>query len=399
VPTAEGHPVLYLIGTCGHPNYGDEFITASWLRHYAQTMPQAEVWVDTPRPGQSSVLHGDLHPKVRFVDTLYHGCWNAPSEDPAEVVAFGDRVAGEPGLIPREATGIEDLSRVDLVHIMGGSFINAYWPRYLGLIAAAASIARRYGARTAITGATLTPPVPGSQDLLGKIFAEFDLVDTRDQESFDLLLDAVPHATKSGDDAFLDLASDLIDHQSKAKTLICIQRDLLTVPLEQVADYVVRTLQAWEADQAPVSVVECLPPDDIAIMSFLEPHLPKVEVIPFSVMWRHGFPAAPRSRWITTRFHPHLIGAAVGSWGVVLPVGGDYATTAATNLTDLGSGWTLAPDLEVTVPSSRRSMNPYDGALPQLQAAKRAIADQIVTLAKSSRQLTPEQQMSDTPQG
>ncbi len=394
--STEGHPVLYLIGTCGHPNYGDEFITASWLRYYAETMPQAEVLVDTPRPGQSAVLLGHLHPKVRFVDTLYHGCWNAPSEDPAEVIAFSDRIIGEPGLIPREATGVENLSQVDLVHIIGGSFINAYWPRYLGLISAAASIARRYGARTAITGATLTPPVPGSQDLMGKTLAEFDVVDTRDQESFDLLLDSVPHATKTGDDAFLDLASDLIDHRSMAKTLICVQQDLLTVPLEQVADYVVRTLQAWEADQTPVSVVECIPPDDVAIVPLLEPHVAKVEVIPFSAVWRHGFPAAPRSRWITTRFHPHLIGAAVGAWGVVLPVGGDYSTTAATNLTNLGSGWAIAPDLETTVPSSRRSMSPYEGALPQLQAAKRAVADQLVVLARSPRQLTPEQQMSES---
>ena len=50
-----------------------------------------------------------------------------------------------------------------------------------------------------------------------------------------------------------------------------VQADLLNAPLEQVADYVVRTLQHWDADQTPVTLVECLPPDDTAILPLLSP--------------------------------------------------------------------------------------------------------------------------------
>ena len=381
---SDGNPVVYLIGTCGYPNYGDELIVASWLRLLAKRLPNAEVWVDSARPGQSAVLLSHLHPNVRFVDSLYHACWNAPSEDPAAVIAFGEHVIAEPGLVPREATGIENLEHVDLVHVVGGSYINALWPRNLVLLSAAASMARRFGTRTALTGSSLTPLVEGSDEALTTMLSDFDVVDVRDSASFDVLAPAVKQVTNTGDDVFLDLEPDLFDLQAKTKTLVAIQPDMLTVPLEQVADYVVRTLKDWGADQTPVTVLECLPPDDTAIVPLLEAQLPKVGVLPFSLMWRHGFPAAPRSRWITTRFHPHLMGAASGAWGVVLPTGGDSLTTSGQTLIDEGSGWTMAPDLETVVPSSRRTTGPFGGALPKLQADKRSVAEAVLDLVNAA---------------
>ena len=209
--SSSGDPVIYLVGTCGNPNYGDELITANWLRFFANAMPNAEVWVDTPRPGQSAVLHGDLHPNVRFVDTLFHACWNAPSEEAEPLVSFGERVVGDPGLIPREATGIEDLSRVDLVHILGGGYITANWPRHLALVAAAASIGQNYGARLALTGAALTPLAEHSKDLLCRLLRQFDVVDVRDDASLAVVSESVPNATFTGDDAFLDVGPDRLD--------------------------------------------------------------------------------------------------------------------------------------------------------------------------------------------
>lgn len=42
---------IYLISIGGYPNYGDEFITAAWLRFLAKSRPEAEVWLDTRYPG------------------------------------------------------------------------------------------------------------------------------------------------------------------------------------------------------------------------------------------------------------------------------------------------------------------------------------------------------------
>ena len=104
-----------------------------------------------------------LHRGLRCVDTLYHACWNAPVSTPAETIDFGAKVIDEPGLIAREATGVENLSRVDLVHIVGGGYINKFWPQHLALIGAARGLRKRHGTRTAMTGAGLMPFVPGSE--------------------------------------------------------------------------------------------------------------------------------------------------------------------------------------------------------------------------------------------
>ena len=194
MPGTDNRPLIYLIGTAGNPHYGDEVITASWLRYYADRLPDAEIWLDTPRPGQTSVLHGDAHPHLRCVDTLFHACWNAPSEVPDECVAFGATVLDEPGRLRPRGVGLSAALRADVVHVLGGAYINAIWPRHLALLGAAARIAERSGARTALTGADLMPVTTDGQAAVGGVLSSFDLVDVRDAESRDMLAETVPNA-------------------------------------------------------------------------------------------------------------------------------------------------------------------------------------------------------------
>lgn len=385
MPSRDDRPVIYLIGTSGHPNYGDELITAGWLRHLARTAPDAEVWLDSPRPGPSTVLFDGLHPGLRCVDTLFHGCWNAPEAAPDEILAFGRRLVHEPGLIPREAVGVEHLARVDVVHVLGGGYINGIWPHHLALLGAAREIGDHHGARTALTGAGLTPFASGSEGSVGEVLSGFDVVDVRDEETLAAIQGRVPHATCSGDDAFLALRDELYDRRHVTRTVLCLQSDMLEVPLEEVADYVVRTLRAWDVDQERVTLIECIPPDDVKVLPLLEPHLPRLSVVPFSGIWRGGLPSGPGARWISTRFHPHLVTAAAGTWGVAIPVSGGYYRTKHQSLTRLGSGWTIAPDLAEPVAPGRPAAEPFGGGLAAIQAGKVAVADAVTALADSGR--------------
>jgi len=383
---AEKKPVIYLIGTAGHPNYGDELITASWLRHYARQLPDAEVWLDTPRPGQAAVLLDGLHPGLRCVDTLYHACWNAPTDDPAETLAFGARVITEPGLLPREATGVENLGRVDLVHILGGGYINSYWPKHLALIGAARGMAARYGTRLALTGAGLTPLTDTSREPMAASLSEFDVVDVRDEPTHAAFTHDVARTTMTGDDSVLSLGGDpIFGSEGAVRTMLSIQSDMLDVSLDQVADYVVRTLRTWAVDQEPVTLIECHPPVDSAVVDLVRPHLPHMTLLPFSHLWRSGFPAGPGQRWIATRMHSHLVAAAAGAWGVALPVSSDYYRTKHDAVVRLGSGWVVAPDLDDPVPASSVAGEPFGGRLSTLVAAKRKVAERVVVLARADR--------------
>ncbi len=382
-------PVIYLIGTSGHPNYGDELITAAWLRHYARTWPDAEVWLDSPRPGQSAVLMDGLHRGLRCVDTLYHACWNAPVSTPAETIDFGAKVIDEPGLIAREATGVENLSRVDLVHIVGGGYINKFWPQHLALIGAARGLRKRYGTRTAMTGAGLMPFVPGSEGPVAAALDEFDLVDVRDMPTHSNLTYDAPRTVMAGDDALLAFDSmpagprPIYGSVGAAPTMLCLQSDMLEIPQEEIADYAVRTLKEWGVDQGPITLVECNPPDDAAVVALLRPHLPQLKVLPFSFLWRDGFPAQRGQLWISTRLHAHLMAAAAGAWGVAVSLSRDYYRTKHQMLIEKGSGWTVVSDLDQLVPIGVAPKEPFGGALPRLVATKRKVADRASSLVRS----------------
>ncbi|HVQ89062.1 MAG TPA: polysaccharide pyruvyl transferase family protein [Actinomycetes bacterium] len=377
---------IYLIGTAGHPNYGDELITAGWLRYYAHALPDAKIWLDTPRPGQSAVLLDGIHPGLRCVDSLYHAAWNTPSQHPSEVLDFGQRVVREPGLIPREATGIENFGTVDLVHIIGGGFLNGIWPHHLSLIAAAGAIAEVHGAKTAITGAGLSPFAEDSQEWLGPILSRFDVVDVRDKESRAALAPYVPQLTQTSDDSFLDLIPELFDSSRSTRTALNIQSDMLDVSLDEIAAYTIKTLQHWGVDQDPITLYECMPPNDSAIVPLLQSSLPKLEVVAYSKLWRNGFPSELGQRWITTRMHTHLMAAAQGASGLIIPTGSDYYRVKHQSLIDLGSDWMVAPNLTEPIDVDPRPKIPYGGRLDSIRLTKRDVAAQVVALAPSTPQ-------------
>lgn len=374
----DGRPIVYCIATSGHPNYGDEAITATWLRFYARHLPEAEIWLDTPRPGASAVLFRGIHQRLHCVDTLFHAAWNSPSSSAGERVAFGARVLDEPGLIPREASGVELLLRADLIHVLGGGYINGIWPEHLALIGAAAAAGARSGAGIALTGAGLTPLTPEAAAAVGEALAEFSVVDVRDRPSEAMLRPFVERVSRSGDDLLLGLSDLPRQPHAQAQTFVCLQEDFVEDRLAAAADFVASTLRRWQLDEEPVTVVECLPPNDAAGFAHLRQRLAHVELLPFQQLWRDGFPHHREDRWLSTRFHPHLVAAASGCWGVAMEIGGDYYRTKHRSLVGLGSGWTLVDDLTAPVDSRQPPAAPFGGALDLLRQRKQDVAAAVL---------------------
>jgi len=65
------------------------------------------------------------------------------------VAAFVQRAINDPGVAPRWHAGIELAAQMDLVHVIGGGFINGLWPRHIGLLAGSW---QQPGARAAVPG-------------------------------------------------------------------------------------------------------------------------------------------------------------------------------------------------------------------------------------------------------
>ncbi|MCE0768329.1 polysaccharide pyruvyl transferase family protein [Pseudonocardia kujensis] len=365
-------PLYHLVGTAGYPNYGDELIAAGWLRHLARTAPEADVWLDCPSPGTAAVLLDGLHPRARFTDTVWRLCHAAPEGGPWETAAWVRDAVADPGLAARWVAGVELLRRADVVHVIGGGYVNGIWPRHAGVLAGAVAAVEHSGGRAVATGQGLTPAADGAGPLLRSLLERFALVEVRDDASAHLL---DRPDTLGLDDAFLPVAA-VPTRADAPRVVLCLQSDLSDRPAEALATFVLDALRRWEADPKEVALVEGIPGQDRVVWALLEHALPGARFVPFDAVWRDGLPVAADQTWISTRFHPHLVAAAAGAGGVAVSLNGDYYPTKHRSLTALGSGWDLVTDLDATPERPTPGGFPAD-VLAGLRDRKAALADRV----------------------
>ncbi|HEX6247152.1 MAG TPA: polysaccharide pyruvyl transferase family protein [Nocardioidaceae bacterium] len=363
---------IYLVGSSGYPYYGDEAVAAAWLRHLAATEPDAEVYLDCPNPGGAQLFLADLHPHVRFVDTVFRISMAAPSEDPDEVVDFATQAFRQPGFgYAHRAAGVELLHTADVVHIIGGSYVNAIWPRHLGVYAAGQVLAEM-GRHVAMTGQALLPS-PTQGDALGRLTSAYAVVDLRDARSRALL--SSDAATETGDDALLDRGEHVYDKRDSVSTMMCLQSDLVEGDLEALATSAVETAKAWGLRPERIGYVEAIPGQDRVLFEMIEGQLPGMRFYPFTEIWREGLPARRGQRWITTRAELHVAAAAAGAWGVAFPVRPGYDDVAHQDLVDRGSRWAIGTPGEAA-PETHGDAG-FGSAIEGLVEAKKAVAQRV----------------------
>jgi hypothetical protein len=366
---------IYLVGSSGYPQYGDERIAASWLRRLAVTEPDAEVFLDCPNPGGAQLFLGGLHPNLRFVDTLFKISLAAPSEAPEEVADFTARATRQPGFgFAHRAAGVEILQSVDVFHVIGGSYVNTIWPRHLGVLAAGGVLAAEHGVRSAVTGLGLLPSVaPG--DLLTRLTAGYEVVDVRDAASRDLFSSGTAAVTATGDDSLLDISEDRYDRRESPSTMMCFQSDLVEGSLEDLATSAVETAKAWGLRGDKIGYVEAIPGQDRVVFEMIEADLPGMRFYPFTEVWREGLPARRGQRWLTTRDSLHVAAAAVGAWGVAFPIKKGYDDVAHSDLVDRGSRWAIAAPGE-TAPTAHGEAG-FGTKADALTEAKQDVAQRV----------------------
>ncbi len=335
--------VIYLVATSGHPNYGDELITRKWLRALARTEPDAEVWVDCPNPGPSAALLYGEHPHVRFTDTLFRLCWDSPSDEPLVVAEHVRTTLSDAGAAPRWVPGIVRLRDVDVFHVVGGGYVNSIWPRHLGLVAAARWVAENTNARVGATGLGLLPLDEDGAKVWSDASDAFDVLTVRDVASQDVLASSGADAVLAPDDAFLGgLGSTLSNDPRSPDVMVCVQTDLVDGDFAQVVDLVRRTLTQWGATGAGTGFVECIPRVDRAIYDALREELPGARFYSLWEILEQGLPARAGQRWISSRYHPHMLAAAAGASGVALDLNADYYGVKHAAVKSWGSGWEVA---------------------------------------------------------
>jgi hypothetical protein len=385
--------IVYLVAPSGYPNFGDEFILRTWLRHLARVRPEADVVVDCHTPGQAAVLLRNWHPRVTFVDTIWRICFQTAHLPATEAIALAGDVVSDPGRMPAIVSGVELLARADTVHLVGGGYMNAVWSHHLALLATATAATEHSGGRVVATGQGLVPiGDPERLPLLRELQARFALFDVRDGPSYEAIAGSGGRELFTGDDAWLGIGDgDVYDTESDAAGrdfVFCLQSDLM----EDFADgqgtdgltvAISGLIERWNLSGDNAAVVEGVPGADRIVFDRVAHLLPGVVFVPFTEVWNRGLPARAGQTWVSTRFHFHLIAAAVGASGLALSGRRDYYPIKHRSLVDAGSRWHLADSSELPPTPIR------DGGFPAHtvdlhRRRKAALADQIYPPARRS---------------
>ncbi|WP_206613663.1 polysaccharide pyruvyl transferase family protein [Mycolicibacterium elephantis] len=385
--------LIYLVAPGGNPNYGDEFILRAWLRHLAVVRPHADVVVDCHTPGQAAVLLQGSHPRMTFVDTIWRICFETAPLAPSEAAAVAQDVINNPGRMPRIVSGIELLARAHTVHLVGGGYINTVWPHHVALLAAAAAAADRSGGRALATGQGLVPVGESERlNLLRELQSRFAVFDVRDARSAESLAGSSGSYTFTGDDAWLGIGEDgVYDTTSEAarrSMVFCLQSDLMDdfadgQGIDGLASAIAGLIENWGVAGHDVAVVEGIPGADRIVYDRVAHLLPGAVFVPFTTVWNDGLPANADQMWVSTRFHPHLLAAAIGASGLALSGRADYYPNKHQSLIEAGSRWQVA-DSAALPPSPIRNGGFSPDAVMLHRGRKAALAAEIYPPQRSA---------------
>ena len=371
---------IYLVAPAGHPNFGDEFIVSAWLRELYRRRPHARVILDCHSPGIASILHANVHPHLTVTDTLWQLGIKCASEE--EVVQSLKNTYSKPLL----TTGLNLAKTADIVHVLGGGWLNDTWPHHLKVLAGAVCLGAK---QTVMTGQGF---IPGDdiKHQLGFWLQRFDLVEVRDEPSEALFAD-LSHVERGLDDAWLAASDPTAEHglgwgsqdARERDFVIVAQSDLLGIEVDELARRIIRQLKHLGATGDNIAYVECIPEFDHKVLDHLREIDPELmegtRVVAFDELWAFGLPTREGQTWISTRFHPHLVAAARGVSGIAVSAHtGMYYTVKHASV---GSAWTITDLYEPVEPGGPLTTNHIE--LNQSEA--RRLAEKIYPMTSSQQ--------------
>ncbi|HJA01526.1 polysaccharide pyruvyl transferase family protein [Candidatus Collinsella stercoripullorum] len=356
---ASSFPAAYLIGEPGYPNYGDELIAREWLRYLARTHPDLPVYLDCARPGPAAAILRHEHPRLLLVDTVARLTFELQADElgagevedngkrrPSRAEQLGLSVTAalcDEGRAARYAEGIHILrSEMRGLHYLGGGYMTGAWQENLARLSVGPWAHDRGGVVIG-TGLGFSPLDASSAEFALSCSRSFDSMSVRDESTLKLLSDN-ERVFLAPDDCFVNgLEGCYSSEDILPSVMVCIQGDLVE-DVSALHSHVVEILKAWSVSKSEtVGVVECNPYVDYPIIERLRMEGYSCRLFPTVYLLSEGFPARPGQRWITTRYHPHLLAAACGCKGIFIPLGSEYYWHKHAAVLRMGSRWPASP--------------------------------------------------------
>lgn len=334
--------IVYLVSCAGRPNYGDELIVAGWLSYIYKFFPDYDVWLDCPEPGNAVALFDRYHPNIKPISTLWEMCSRINVNDAASFKDIEDKVKYFRS--PDIDLNIEIFRGADIIHVLGGGYINEKWKQNYGLLLACKALKEIKDVKMVATGLSIYPhqEFPGIEGF-DEVIDCFDVFQVRDSKTADIF-----NVKNFQDDAFLAQKMELLglrDHEDSVDVLCCIQKDLFE---SNNLNCLIASLSQYLSEKREMGLsigyCEAIPGEDATVFYELSQRVEGIVMHPFTDVWLKGLPVSEKTEIISTRFHHHLCGAMLGLKGVAIKIDNSYYDNKHESLLDIGTGWKILGD-------------------------------------------------------
>ena len=364
---------IYLIGTSGFPNFGDEIILRNWVRYLSKSKEQYEIWIDCPQPSFVACLLNEFPINIKTTNALWKLCCETHFDNTIQFVSQIDHWVKYLGT-PKLDLQLLNLRDVDIFHIIGGGYINSIWKHHIGLLQACVSYKKHFNtnAKLVMTGGGLLPLAENS-GILQLLLSDFDICESRDFNISDFL----DNIQAGCDDAFLDLnfefrRAEYID--DAPDIAVCLQKDLASDKLfEKNIRNLRHRLIKYSNQGKSIAYIEAIPGLDRVAFDYLSQSVNEMKFYPALDIIQNGLPLKQGQYWITSRFHHHLIASSFGCMGEYISVKPDYYDQKHASLVYKISNWVQFPN---TQPSENKRYISNDAIKLNIQH-KQKIADSI----------------------
>lgn len=341
-----------LIGAVGGPNFGDELILLTWINAIRQKDPQAQIFCDGYNLKKLKEFLGGGAIVVAENESLWRVCSILERDKKEDIwTHISDKVSiDENNQLMADCLFSLREKNFDQVHIIGGGYFNSLWQSNYLILAVCVLLSWQTGVRLIATGLGLTPTSEGDLAGLRAILGAFDLVDVRDEDSYNLLSGiACPALSCTGDDVLLSLSSDFNKYplqEIEGKSLIlCLQNDLFdgSIILEKIFNDAIFDLLIEHSVENVIFAMAMK--EDVSGQEgelkrkFANYNFNLTTIFPEDLV-ENGFPVSSEGLIISSRYHPHFLGALSGVRGIAL-TSQPYYDTKHRAVHAMGSNWRL----------------------------------------------------------
>lgn len=342
--------MIYSLGGAGYRNFGDELMVRSWLDWWGKNLADTKIAVDGASREALKDVFGAAYPDLVTLDAVNRLAARTTTGDFWDTVKRGLTFYDRGGFTHYK--GLADqaavLAEAKVIHLHGGGYLNNHFFGKGFLLGLAVASARRSGARLIGTGLGLVPlktPQDKDRAMVAAALEEFELIETRDTESADILRKLSPEARVLDglDDTFMD---DIVfNPDGKRRLHLSFNESRVDTPeFISVESYI----KQHHGDYDEVLFWQCAP-NDAGAWRRIDQLGVGAEKIDFATLVSKPIPVSRGDHMITARFHPHMIGARGGAVGCYYTPG-QYYDVKHGSVVRLGSGFqrmdggTLTPE-------------------------------------------------------